>query len=189
MKKITILIILIAFTTAIFAKENPEILEIRKLYKKWQPFIYNTLENGETFYLYLSGDKYEIEKWSNKKLNDDNLFLSNKIIILENKNLGFFVYSENFSPSGDWHIVSGNYYLKSGNLFFVFWSMNTFQADPPVTVQKRLYFNKANKLIRKLKSVYKINTREEIDASFADRKVDYKIKLNEFGFYKYWKKE
>ena len=67
--------------------------------------------------------------------------------------------------------------------------MNTFYADEPLTVEKRLYFDSNGSIIRELKSVYKMNTKEKIDVSFMDQEVLYVLTLNDLVFYNYWNKK
>ncbi len=188
MKKFIIFFLMSGYIINIYAKEDPEILKIRNLYQKWQPYINSNLNNGIKFYLYLSGERFEIETWSDKKLNNEDLFLHCMVTCLENKDLGYFIYREYFTPSGDWFITQENYYSPDGFLYFIFWKMNSYQANPPVTVEKRLYFNNSQKLIRELKNVYKMNTKEKVEATYNDREVEYEIKINKLGFYRYWKK-
>lgn len=67
--------------------------------------------------------------------------------------------------------------------------MNTFYAEIALTVEKRLYFNNAGRLLREIKSVYKMNTQEKVDLSFMDKPVDYKLNLSELEVYKYWRQK
>ena len=64
---------------------------------------------------------------------------------------------------------------------------NTFQAEKPLTVEKRLYFNADGELIKELQSTYKMNSKEKSTASFADREVAYNLQLNKMEFYDFWK--
>lgn len=67
--------------------------------------------------------------------------------------------------------------------------MNTFQADEPLTIEKRLYFNSEGELIRNLKSTFKMNTKDESTAGYADRDVEYELQLNKMDFYSKWTEE
>ena len=89
--------------------------------------------------------------------------------------------------SGDWNIVVEYYFDRTDKLHFIFWRMNTFQAEEPLTIEKRLYFNSEGEQIRSLKSIYKMNSRDESTAEFADRQVEYELQLNKMGFYDFWK--
>lgn len=176
---------LIIFATG-FAQEDAIIKKIRDDFQKWQPIIDNGIDNCDKLYNYTWGENYQFDKWTDKKLNDDTLTLSEAVSIIEQKDLGFFVYVDSYSFSGDWYVATDYYYDKDGQLYFVFWRMNTFYAEEPLTVEKRLYFNSQGQLIRDLKSVFKMNTKEKIDIGFMDREVEYDLTLRDMDFYKHW---
>ncbi|MDD2565187.1 MAG: hypothetical protein PHU27_13320, partial [Salinivirgaceae bacterium] len=132
------------------------------------------------------GENYQFDKWTDKELDDDTLTLSEAVSIIQEKALGFFVYVDTYSFSGDWYVATAYYYDKDEKLYFVFWRMNTFYAEEPLTVEKRLYFDSQGQLIRDLKSVYKMNTKEKIDIEFMDREVNYDLTLSDMDFYKHW---
>lgn len=176
---------LIIFATG-FAQEDSIIKKIRDDFQKWQPIIDNGIDNCDKLYNYAWGKNYQFDKWTDKKLNDDTLTLSEAVSIIEQKDLGFFVYVDSYSFSGDWHVATDYYYDKDGQLYFVFWRMNTFYAEEPLTVEKRLYFDSQGQLIRDLKSVFKMNTKEKIDIGFMDREVEYDLTLRDMDFYKHW---
>jgi len=177
------------FSNSGYSQEDTAIREIKSVYQKWQPIIDKEFENCPKFYNYAWGKNYQIDKWFSKKLDIDSLTLSEAVSIIEKKDLGYFVYVDNYSFSGDWYIAVEYYYNKDEKLCFIFWRMNTFYAEKPLTVEKRLYFDSNGRLIRELKSVYKMNTKEKIDISYMDKEVDYELTLNEMSFYKNWKKE
>lgn len=172
-----------------FAQADSIIAKIKDDFQKWQPIIDNGFENCDKLHNYAWGENYQYDKWTDKKLDDDTLTLSKAVSIIEQKDLGFFVYVDTYSFSGDWYVATDYYYDKAGQLYFVFWRMNTFYAEEPLTVEKRLYFDSQGQLIRDLKSVFKMNTKEKIDISFMDRDVDYKMDLKEMDFYKFWKND
>lgn len=89
--------------------------------------------------------------------------------------------------SGDWYIAVDYYFDTYKKLYFIFWRMNTFQADEPLTIEKRLYLNSEGELIRELKSKYKMNSKTASTAGFADRDVEYELQLNKMNFYGKWR--
>ncbi|MDD4575723.1 MAG: hypothetical protein PHI36_04780 [Bacteroidales bacterium] len=179
---------LIIFATG-FAQKDSIITKIRDDFQKWQPIINNGIDNCDKLYNYARGENYQFYTWTDKKLSVDTLTLSEAVSIIEQKDLGFFVYVEAYSFSGDWYVATDYYYDKDRQLYFVFWRMNTFYAEEPLTVEKRLYFDKNGDKIRELQSVYKMNTMEKTDINFMDRDVDYKLDLKEMDFYKFWKND
>ncbi len=176
------------FFTSGFSQGDSIITKIKADYQKWQPIIKNEFDSCDKIYNYAWGENYQFDKWTHKK-SDDSLTLSEAVSIIGKKDLGFFVYVETFSFSGDWHLITENYYDKDGQLYFVLWRMNTFNAEEPLTVEKRLYFDKNGNKIRNLQSVYKMNTKRKADISFMDREVNYKLNLKEMDFYKFWKND
>jgi hypothetical protein len=169
-----------------FTQEDSIITKIRDDFQKWQSIIDNGIDNCDKLYNYAWGENYQFDKWTDKKLSGDTLTLSEAVSIIEQKDLGFFVNVDTYSFSGDWYLATDYYYDKDGQLYFVFWRMNTFYAEEPLTVEKRLYFDSQGQLIRDLKSVFKMNTKEKIDIDFMDRDVDYYLTLSDMDFYKHW---
>lgn len=172
-----------------FAQEDSIIMKIRDNFQSWQPIIDKKLDSCDKLYNYVWGENYQFDKWTDKKLDDDTLTICEAVSIIEQKDFGFFVYVETYSFSGDWYVATDYYYYKDKQLYFIFWRMNTFNAEEPLTVEKRLYFDKNGDKIRELQSVYKMNTKEKRDINFMDKDVDYKLSLNEMEFYKFWKND
>ena len=171
------------------AQENGVIIQIRKNFQTWQPIIKSKLNSSTQFFHYAWGKNYQEDAWYTNEQASEDKFLFQKTYIIENPNLGTFVYYDNYSISGDWYTSIDYYFDANNKLYFVFWRMNTFQADEPLTVEKRLYFNTEGKLIRNLKSIYKMNTKEKSTAGFADREVEYELQLKKMGFYNKWKQK
>lgn len=169
-----------------FSQTDSIIQKIRDDFQKWQTIIDKDFDSCDKLYNYAWGENYQFNKWTDKKLNDDSLILSERVSIIEHKDLGFFVYVDSYSLSGDWYIATDYYFNQEEQLYFVFWRMNTFYAEEPLTIEKRLYFDNQGQLIRDLKSVYKMNTKEKIDIGFMDREVDYQLLLSDMDFYKHW---
>lgn len=169
------------------SQENPVIIKIRSDFQKWQPLITKELPSVDKYFKYIWGDEQQFHTWSTHILEDDSLSLSEAVSILTNKELGTFMSVDNSSASGDWSTTADYYYNKAGRLYFIFWRMNTFYAEVPLTVEKRLYFDNTGRLIRELKSVYKMNTQEKVDLSFMDKPVDYKLNLSDLEVYKFSK--
>jgi len=186
MKKyiLTLVFEIIIFSTG-FSQTDSIITKIKDDFQKWQPIIDKDFDSCDKLYNYAWGVNYQFDKWIDKKLNDDTLTLSKSVSIIEQKDLGFYVNADTHSFSGDWQVATEYYFNKKEQLYFVFWRMNTFYAEEPLTVEKRLYFDSQGQLIRDLKSVFKMNTEEEIDMDFMDKEVYYQLTLSDMDFYSY----
>ena len=187
MKNSTLIILLSFISLSAFGQEDKTILEIRENFNKWQPKIEAKLKVADQLYHYAWGENYQNDEWYANELNTDDKFLFQKVSVIEDSNLGTFVYYDYYSMSGDWYIAIDYYFDIDGKLYFVFWRMNTFQADEDLTVEKRVYINTEGELIRNLKSVYKMNTKNKSTAGFADQDVEYELQLNKMDFYELWK--
>jgi len=188
MRKITLVFLFgLLNISPLFSQNDDNILEIRDRYNKWQPIIDYKLKECEKLYNYAWGDNYQYSKWINRINDNDSLTLYEIISIIEEDDLGTFINNDVYSFSGDWSITIDYYYDLNDKLYFIFWRMNTFYAEEPVTVEKRLYFDKNGNKIRELQSEYKMNTKDKTNINFLDRDVDYKLELKEMDFYKYWK--
>ncbi|NJO15545.1 MAG: hypothetical protein HC877_07310 [Thioploca sp.] len=157
-----------------YSNEVKRIKEIRTLFSEWQPIVKSEIKNAPSVYRYVWGDRYENEEWTTQEVKSNLKLLAEKNSVIRNE-LGSFVLREIYSFSGDWSVVSENYYDKNGKLFFVFWTMNTFQAEEPVTVEKRLYFDKKGEMVRSVQDVYKLNTKQQLKVSFIDHEVLYEV--------------
>jgi hypothetical protein len=184
MRKIIVIYLFeLLLVNQVLAQENRTISEIKDRFNKWQPIIGNKLKDSEKLFHYAWGENYQCDKWARNKIDNDTLTLQELISIIKEKELGTLIYNEVYSFSGDWYIAIEYYYDLNNKLYFIFWKMNTFQAEEPLTVEKRLYFDKNGIKIRALKSVYKMNTKDKTAISFMDRDVDYKLDLKDLDFY------
>ncbi|MEL6559615.1 MAG: hypothetical protein AAFQ94_15595 [Bacteroidota bacterium] len=166
------------------AQKNPVILKIRENFQIWQPIIEKESSNSTKLFHYAWGENYQEEDWYENEQKSENKFLFQKVSVIKKDSLGTFVHHDDYSMSGDWNITADYYFDTNDQLYFIYWRMNTFQATEPVTVEKRLYFDTDEQLIRNLESKYKLNTKEESTAEFADREVAYELRLNNMSFYK-----
>ncbi len=176
----------IFFGFNLISQTKTEIKIIKHNFKAWQPIIKTKIDSCDKLYNYSWGNNYQFSKWTYENSTDESFILTEAISIIKNNKLGFYVKNEIYSLSGDWFISADFYFDKNQKLYFIFWKMNSFQAEQPVTIEKRLYFNKNGELIKNLKSVYKINTKKEINVSYRDIEVDYHINLKDMDFYNYW---
>jgi len=167
-----------------YAGDSKRIEEIQARFSTWQPVIKNEQKNAAVIYHYAWGNNFENEEWSTKQIKSAEKRLAEKVTLIKDR-IGSWVYKEDFSFSGDWVITSEHYYDEEGKLFFVFWRMNTFQAEEPATVEKRLYFDKQGNIVRNREAVYRINTKQEIKASFMDRPVSYEVSFSKQEFLKH----
>lgn len=189
MKNSTLIVLFILINLVAFGQEDKVIGEIRENFQKWQPIIEDELKGSTQLFHYVWGENYQEGEWYTKEQTDEDKFLFQKATLIEKPNLGTFVYYDNYAMSGDWYIAVEYYFDTKDKLYFVFWRMNTYQADEPLTAEKRLYFNSEGELIRDLQSTFKMNTKDETTAGFADRDVEYKLQLQKMGFYGKWKPE
>lgn len=74
------------------------------------------------------------------------------------------------SPAGDWMKTTEFYFYEDGKTAFVFSSLQTFAGN--VRVERRIYLNRAGKIIRELKSVFDLSTGAE-KADDPDTYQDY----------------
>lgn len=166
------------------AGESKTIEDIKIQFSMWQPIIKKNQKNATVIYRYAWGNNFEKEEWSRNPIKSDEKRLAQKFTLIKNK-IGSWVYKEEFSFSGDWIIASEHYYDREGKLFFVLWKMNTFQAEEPATIEKKLYFDKQGNVVRKLIAAYKINTTQEAKVNFADRPVVYEASFTKQDFLEY----
>ncbi|MEP0043287.1 MAG: hypothetical protein ABJE80_10600 [Reichenbachiella sp.] len=185
------ILLLIFFLNCLMGRtqENPEILQIRENFQIWQPIIESELNGSTQLFHYAWGESYQEDEWYTNEQASEGKFLFQKVRLIEKSNLGTFVYYDNYSMSGDWYIAVDYYFDTNDKLYFVYWRMNTYQADEPLTIEKRLYFNSEGELIRNLKSTYKMNTKDGSTAGFADRDIEYELQLNKMDFYGKWNEE
>ena len=186
---ILITLIGLLFSNLGFAQEDSIILEIRRDFQKWQPIIEREFDSCTRYYNYAWGENFQYDKWFNEIQDNDGLATEKIVSIIEKEDLGYFVYIDYYSFSGDWYIAVDHYYNVEEQLYFIFWAMNTFYAEESVSVEKRLYFNYEGELIHELQSVYKMNTKEKIDIDFMDIEVEYELNLSDMDFYKSWSNE
>jgi hypothetical protein len=180
--RLLLLTVAILFPALCFSDDSQRIAEIKEVFSQWQPIIQSKTKERFVIYRYASGANYERQEWSRKELKSDDKALSDKYTILRKGN-GAYVNREQYSFSGDWFVLSEHYYDKNGKILFVFWKMNTFQADEPATIEKRLYFADNGKVIRNLKEVYKLNTNQKQNASFMDHDVEYSTDFKSLEFF------
>lgn len=182
--KWTILLTLL-FTNCLSNAEDKEILEIRNQFKLWQQALQRSDISSQKFYHVYYGDYFEKEEWVDSVEAIKDGFVGEEVSVYIDSKLGISLKVIETSPSGDWSISSEHYYWPSQKLFFVFWAMNTFQAEEPVTVERRLYFNLKGEVIRRLESVYKMNSRVQIEEpDYFDRETMYWLKVDSIPFKK-----
>ncbi len=170
----SVIVLLFSFAINVNAGDSDTIKRIKEQFGKWQPVVHDTNVERKMFYHVFSGENFSEDKWTNSYTPSDDNFVGDELQVIDIDTLGTFVLLISSSPSGDWLIRSENYYRQNGNLFFVFWKMNTFRASEPATVERRIYFDEDGGVIRKLESVYKLNTKEEIkNPDFMDMEVKY----------------
>ena len=168
------------------AQDSQDILKIRRQFKSWQEVLNKeALAKGKSFFHIYSGENYQNERWVsevNKK--NSGSFIGEEVTLVKNDKLGMMFYILETSPSGDWVIAAEHYYWPSGELFFVYWKLNTYQAIEPMTIERRLYFSENGNLVESLESVYKLGTREKVDnPNYMPHDVTYWKNVRELPFY------
>ena len=187
MKFLLIIFLFLASQTSF--SQDSIIDKIESKYQKWQPIINNQISFSEQYYNYAWGINFEFNKWYTTEIENDTLILAEVLSIVKNQELGLLLFIDEYSYSGDWFIYSEHYYDKDKRLYFVLWKMNTFHAEEPVTVERKLYFNKEGKKIKELETVYKMNTNDEIDIPYMQHDVYYDIIFNKSEYLKTIKRE
>ncbi len=178
---ITLLTLL--FSDCLNSGEDKQILEIRHQFKRWQQALERGDISSQKLYHVYYGDNYEEDEWVDSTRAIKGRFVGEEVTDYMDYKLGISLKVIENSPSGDWSIRSEHYYWPSKKLFFVFWAMNTFQADEPVTVERRLYFNLEGEVIRRLESVYKMNSRVQIEEpNYFDQKAMYWPEVDSIPF-------
>ena len=174
-----------------FAQDSQDILRIRQQFDSWQEVLNKeALAKGEHFFHIYSGETIQNEKWVIKiNKQDSGAFIGEEVTLVKNDKLGMMFYILETSPSGDWVIAAEHYYWPSGELFFVYWKLNTYQAIEPMTIERRLYFSKGGNLVESLKSVYKLGTKEKVDnPDYMPHDVNSWKNIRELPFYSLLKK-
>ncbi|NOQ72266.1 MAG: hypothetical protein GQ574_09710 [Crocinitomix sp.] len=187
LKTLFFLGLIINLSSVSWSQETIEIDSIKSNFKQWQPIIENNADSAQVFYSYRWGDQYEFSDWFSEKQLGDTLFPAGSVYVLEQDSLGFYVQETSSSPSGDWFLICDYYYHANGQLYFVFWRLNTFYAEPPVTVEKRFYYNLQGTLILEKEVIYKKGSNEKINVSYFDPGVDFDLNFFDSKVYGIWK--
>ena len=178
-----ILLLALLFSDCLSGGEDKQILEIRNQFKRWQQVLTQGDVVSQKLYHVYFGDYFDEDAWIDSSEAIGDRFVGEEVTVSRHEQLGISLKVKQTSPSGDWHITSEHYYWPSQKLFFVFWAMNTSQADEPVTVERRLYFNPEGEVIRRLESVYKMNSRVHVDVrSYAEQKITYWLEVDSIPF-------
>lgn len=181
-----LLLLILVLASSISALDSPEILKIREQFKSWQEVLNKeTLAKGKHFFHIYSGENYQNEKWVIKiNKQDSGAFIGEEVTLVKNDKLGIMFFISETSPSGDWYIAAEHYYWPSGELFFVYWKLNTFQALEPMTIERRIYLNKGGNLVESLESVHKLGTKEKAESpNYMPHDVTYWKNVRELPFY------
>jgi hypothetical protein len=177
------------------SQEHEEILKIREQFKSWQKVLNKeTISRGKHFFeISLGRYSHEIKwvtKFDEKDENSDN-FIYSQVTLIKDDKLGTMFYISETSPSGDWEDVAEHYYWPTGELFFVYWKLNTFVSldsqkceEQPLTIERRLYFNRDGRVIKFAESIYKMNTKEKVvNHNYMPHDVNYWRVIRALPFY------
>lgn len=182
MKRIILLILFLAFNG--FSQDNQIIKDIRTQFKQWQPLLKENKIIPNIFYHQFTGDDYSDDQWLQAIQDSANSFIGEELSLYSVDSLGTVIKFSETSPSGDWFATSEHYYSKTGKLYFIFWTLNTFNAEYPCSIERRLYFNDEFEIIKKLESVYKMNTKEKIkNPNFMDIDIQIWNKIKDLPIY------
>ncbi len=193
---VSIFLFVLLIESSLASQDNQEILKIREQYKSWQKVLNKeTISRGKHFFEIFLGGYSRQTKWvtkidENDKKND-NFFLCSQVTLIKDDKLGTMFYISETSPSGDWEDVAEHYYWPSGELFFVYWKLNTFVSldsqkceEQPLTIERRLYFNKAGEIIKSSESIYEMNTKKKIvNPNYMPHAVNYWSVIRALPFY------
>ena len=182
--KYTIVLCLVFLLSISYSQDSSIILQIRDKFNSWQKIFDTTDSTTVKIYNVYYGENYNKNEWTYDPASIKEGFIGNEVTIFKNENLGMMFISRENTPSGDWSTYSENYYSKSGNLYFVFRSLNTFYASEPLTVENRLYFDEKSDLVKSLEYVYKMNTKEKVsNPNYMKREINFWLDLKELPFY------
>lgn len=182
MRKFVLYILIVAFNSLIFSQNIDIEKNIDCIVNNWQLLFSEMLQSEKTYYKFLFRENDKNIYWSSTEIHDNSLILIQKITYIKNVKLGYFIYSENFTVSGDWYIVQNDYYSLEGNLICTKWEMDTCKADFPITVYKKIYFNNGT-VYSQYSYIYKFNTQDIVSIKFQDVDVNYRLKINDFEFF------
>ena len=174
----------VLLSLVLFTAQIDNINYIKEQFKQWQPILHDSTSKSLTYYHVIWGKNYENEKWI-ENIEDSSVFVDQGLDFFKNTKLGYVIKRQETSPSGDWFINSEHYFYPNGNLYFIFWSMNTFYSEFPLTVERRLYFDREVTLIKKLESVYEMNTKNNVEnINYYDKDVNYWKNVKQIKFLK-----
>ncbi len=181
MKQVLIALVLL-FPTLSVAEDSRRYAEIKSAFSQWQAILHDRPGGVFVIHRYATGEHLEKLIWLRKETDARGHALVDTFTLFQ-RDIGFYLRREQYALSTDWVITSEHYYDKKGHLYFVFWHMNTFLADEPATVERRLYFSADGKVIRHLEEIYKLGTRQKQKVSFMNRKVEYATEIKSLAFY------
>ncbi len=173
------------------AQDSPEILKIREQYQSWQNILNKeAIAKGKKSFEISVGSNFKKAEWI-AKLKNERDFIWSEVTFIEDNKLGSMFYIYETSPSGDWADSAEHYYWPTGELFFVYWRLNTFHSlDPtltktrPITIERRLYFNKKGEMIKFLETIYEINTKIKVtNPNYMPHEVTYWKNIKVLPFY------
>jgi len=182
MNKFVLYILLVVFNSLIYSQNIDTEQNIDCIVNNWQLLFSDTPQSGKTYYKYLFRENAKTRYWSSTEIQDNSLFLIQKIKYIENVELGYIVCSENFTVSGDWYIVQNDYYSIEGKLLCTKWEMNTCKAEFPITVDKKIYFNNNGTIYSQYRNIYKFNTQDIVSIKYKDVDVNYSLKIDNLEF-------
>lgn len=123
-------------------------------------------------YNYCSGENYQVSKYSISSDSDGEAFLRQMIVPMWFPKLGYYVYRELYTPSGDWFLIQHDYYNMDGKLRLSVWNINTFYASEPASIEKRVYLDSQGVVLRQTVQIYKMNTDTPLETDFMDQDIE-----------------
>ena len=188
---------LLLLESSTFAQDTPEIIKIREQFQSWQKILSKEkIAKGKKFFQISVGKNFSKAEWI-AKLEDERDFIWSEVTFIRDEKLGSMFYIDETSPSGDWVDTAEHYYWPTGELFFVYWRLNTFHSldstltkTRPITIERRLYFNRKGEMIKFLESIYEINTKIKVtDPNYMPHDVTYWKNIKELPFYNLLKEQ
>ena len=150
MKLFLIILLGTTITTNLFTEEII-IKEINNLYKTAKELHISKQPPDHHFYNYWDFETNILTGWKsvNKTESDDSPVMELKLFY-KNNTISSVIYNE-FSLSGDWGKTTEYYFWRNGSIAFIFSSLETFHGS--VIIERTLYFDRAKKEIKKIKTV------------------------------------
>jgi len=163
----------------------PKVDKAKNQIDYWKQKITVTKNEAKVFYHLYSGENYKNDKWvTEKPAENDESFIGEEINFWTDSKMGSYFEMQSSSPSGDWSIFTKNYYGLNKKLEFVFWTMNTTQAQSDaLTIERKFTFDKSGILKQKCESVFQMDSGKPVEnPNYMEHDVKYWKTVSDLPF-------